>query len=254
MSRFNAALASLALGATLVLSGCIEQPPPDDPEVDLQTQSILTGMNNLGGRELTFQPDGSPSYYSRIVTQNVTTFMFDPANGTVVDFNVGDPAQVNLTAPAMVTYYGEDYGTVFVSSSGWISFGAVGNDPADLPTHFLVPQISALPIDALLAGTVTVEETATALVITFQGVPVDAQSLLEGATNSFQVIINIPDDVLVPEQIIISYLEVDTMAGGIVGLSNGQTGNLMGDDLARFLANFMESNLETTNMNTAGMS
>ncbi|MBI2423711.1 MAG: hypothetical protein HYV27_12850 [Candidatus Hydrogenedentes bacterium] len=247
-------LTAVALTALFTLSGCIPKPEVP-PVVDLQTQQILAGMNNLEGRELTFQPDESASYYSRIVEQNVTEFMFDPDLGTEIVFGVNDPFPIDLGA-ALARFYGEDYSSVFVSSNGWVSFGEAGNDPADLTTHFLVPQISALPVDGTdVDARVSFQQTAEALVVTFENAPFDAISKQEAVTNSFQIVVNIPDvPTSVPEQIIISYLTVDTMASGIVGLSNGQTGNLTGDALTRFLTDFEDSDLEETNLNTPPVS
>src|SRR5688572_24647344 len=92
------------VGAILVsalLAGC-----PPRLDVDHHTQLIEAGTNELEGKLLYFQPDGSLSFYSRQVIEGVNDFIVDPSTGEEVDFSEGDPFEVPLAPGVEILFYG----------------------------------------------------------------------------------------------------------------------------------------------------
>jgi len=198
------------------------------------TQRFLSGTD-LEFLALTFTPNEGPSFYSQ-TKSIIANFPTDVTGAAFLDFDVfGDPISAGLFGDEKVSFYGVEYDRLFISSSGWISFGKAGNNPVTVGDHFKVPQISALAVDATAPGSqVTYLQEADKLVITYENVPTAG---VPGFNNNFQI------ELFFDGTIQISYLDVDPLVSGVVGLSVGAgVGGLPPAD-------FIESDL--TDVNTS---
>lgn len=198
------------------------------------TQAFSSGID-VAGLALTYTPNGGPSFYEATKTA-ITEFPTDPSGGLVLSFDdFGDPIKAGLFGDDTVPFYGLNYDTLYIGSEGWVSFGEAGSAPTTLGAHFATPQISALPVDATLAGSmVSYLQDADKLVITYENAPSAGAPL---TSNDFQV------ELFFDGTIRLSYLNVDPAITGVLGLSAGVgQGGLAPED-------FVPSDL--TNVNTA---
>jgi len=183
---------------------------------DYFTQAFAPGQVDIDGREFTFAPNGGPSFYEASQSE-IDEFSTDPSDGRAfpLDFGAfGDPVKAGLFGDATVTYYGEEYDTLYISSDGWVSFGQPGNTPTTADDHFEVPQISGLPVDATQAGSVvSYQQDDEKLTITFENTPTKG---VLGFSNDFQI------NLWFNGWISLGFLNVDPALSGIIGLSNGQ--------------------------------
>lgn len=231
-------LAGTMLVSTL-LAGC-----PLPLAVDYHTQIITSGSNELEGKLLYFQPDGSLSFYSRQVIGGVNDFIVDPESGEEVDFEDGDPFEVPLPEGTEILFYGQLYDSMFIGSDGVISLGEPGEGNGDLTRHFRAPQVSALSVDASDGnGTVTYEILENEIVISFSNV------LVGTASTSFQLeffVSGVEDG-----ELALSYPVVGNTVATLTGLSNAQLAGANAAQVASFLEDFTPSVLIESNTGTA---
>lgn len=205
---------------------------------DYFTQEFADGLDDVAGKTFTFLPNGSLSYYG-VTQEDATEFPEDPSGGALLDFGIADPVEVKPWYGANVRLYGVPYETFYVGSGGFISFGenAAKAKAADtLADHFAAPQITGLSsVDATLAGSVVVSQTADKVVVTYEDVP----SAAKQGDNSFQI------EMFLNGQIRITYLGLDA-PDGIVGLSFGPEVGLDG-----LPADFLQSSF--AGYNTPGL-
>ena len=204
---------------------------------DYFTEDVING-GGLEGLSLTYTPNGGPSFYEATKTE-ITEFPTDVtgADTFALDFDVfGDPVRAGLFGGETVSFYGVEYDELFISSDGWISFGEAGNSPASLGAHFAVPQISGLPVDATAPGAkVSYLQDADKLVITYENAPTAGAP---GFNNNFQV------ELFFDGTVQVSYLDVDPVINGVVGLSLGIGVNNQAP------VDFLESDLTDVNTGT----
>ncbi|UCC31530.1 MAG: S8 family serine peptidase, partial [Phycisphaerales bacterium] len=114
------------------------------PEVpDYFTEEFL-GDFDLGNKTVTFQPDGSVSFY-RACTEDASAFPTDPAGGTVLSLGDDDFSTLTLSGGQTVSLYGASYDTFYVGSNGYITFVAGDQEYWEtLAWHFGLPRISGL--------------------------------------------------------------------------------------------------------------
>lgn len=201
-------------------SGTVEVSAPNGVQLvavttapEYYTESF-DGSTDLEGMTLRFTPNAGPSFYGLEVL-DAGAFPVDPAGGAVLDFDVeGDPICAGLLGEGeCVPFYEVDYDVVYVSSQGWISFGAPGNTASNLGSHFAVPQISALAVSASGGdAVVSYLKTAENLVITYENAPTQGTP---GFGNNVQV------EIRCDGIIQITYLDVDPLITGVAGLSSG---------------------------------
>lgn len=199
----------IAAAVSFSLAGC----PKSTDRTDWFTQ-VFVGGNDLDGLALNFTPDDGPNGY--IQTNSVASdFPTDPTGGLILDFEaMGDPVMAGTAGGEELPFYGELYDTLYLSSEGWISYGEEGTAPTTLGAHFSTAQISVLPVDATVEGSmVSYLQDDEKLVVTYEDVP----SAAKAGFNNFQV------ELFLNGFIRISYVEVDSSISGIVGLSFGGT-------------------------------
>lgn len=182
---------------------------------DYFTQAFAPGQVDLDGLALTFEPNGGLSFYEGTQSE-ITEFPTDPSDGRAfpLDFDAfGDPIKAGLFGGATVNFYGEEYDTLYISSAGWVSFGAPGNDPTTTDDHFENPQISGLPVDATQAGSaVSYQQDGEKLTITYEDA---ATKGVPGFGNNFQI------ELFYNGTLRMGFLDVDPAISGIIGLSGG---------------------------------
>ncbi len=186
---------------------------------DYYTEIFNDFTNNaidLDGVALQFAPDGGLSYYGIRKAEDVTEFPTDPAGALLLDFSISDPFEITLPSGWMLPFYGVGYNKLYISSNGYVAFGGPGRRPTTIGDHFASPQISALPVDAALdpeTAMVSFGLDAERAYITFENslsLPDDANGL-----NDFQI------ELFFDETIRLTYLNIDPLVTGLVGLSVG---------------------------------
>ncbi len=180
---------------------------------DYFTQEYTAGVD-LGFKSLTFTPDNSFNFFDAAMNDPVTAFLTTPAAGDNITslFAQTDPVERSTSG---ISFYGVEYDSFFVGSSGIISFGAnAENASADtLAQHFAVPQISALStMDARAGGKVSITTTSTRVAVTYENVPAVGKAAGD--------IVNVQVELFFDGTIRLTYLDV-IASSGIVGLSNG---------------------------------
>lgn len=177
---------------------------------------VVSDGGELDGLALTFTPNGGPNFYepSKSEISEFPTPIDAKAAAYPLDFAAyGDPIRAGLFGGKKISYYGEEYDTLYISSDGWISFGAPGNSPISVAEHFANAQVSGLPVDALAPGaTVSYLQDSDKLVITYQNAPTSGAP---GFNNNFQV------ELFFDGTLQVSFLDVDPAVNGVIGLSLG---------------------------------
>jgi hypothetical protein len=188
------------------------------------TQVFGNGGNDLNGLQLSFRPDASLSFYGLLKNTGLTDFPTDPSGGQILPFDdpafvdaYGDPVAVVPLGGKTVPFYGKNYDTLFVSSTGFVSFGVPGNFGIDAGMHFQEPQISALPVDATRADSmVSLLQDTEKVTVTYEDVPTKGTVPSPMTRNDFQIEMFFNGDIR------ITYPYVDPALEGVVGLSSGQ--------------------------------
>ena len=179
--------------------------------VDYFTEAFDTSANDTENQSFLFTPNGSQSFYraSRTV---VAAFPTDPAGGTALPLGDDTFNTVALTGGATVKLYGASYGTLYVGSNGYVTFGAGDSSLSSATSeHFAYKRIAALMMDLYPSTTaVTWRQLADRVAVTWQNVPVYGTS----NSNSLQI------EMFFDGRVRITILGIDA-TGGLIGLSNG---------------------------------
>jgi len=179
------------------------------------TELFTPGGNDLGNTSLIFTPDGSVDFYSACA-QEITQLPTDPTGGTPVAFTYGgndDYALVTLAGGATVSLYGVSYGTFYVGSNGYVTFGSGDVSPTEtIARHFDRPRISAWfdDLNPAAGGSVTWKDCGDWVAVTYANVP----EYGTGNSNTFQI------EMFANGTITLSYLSM-VAADGLAGLSAG---------------------------------
>jgi len=100
---------------------------------------------DIAYHQLTFTPNGSPDFYGLCV-EPAYELPVDPSGGTIFeDMTEWDYDEVTLADGKRVWIYGESYSTIYVGSSGFITF--TQGDPdgwVSLYSHFSLARVSAV--------------------------------------------------------------------------------------------------------------
>ncbi len=135
-------------------------------------------------------------------------------DSTVLSLADSDSVEVALQGAWTIPFFGGSYGSIWVGSNGFVTFGA-GDDYSDSSPSslFAFPRIAGhdADLDPPSGGTITVDEFADYVVITFA----DVVRWSTTDTVSFQVVIHSSGDIE------IHYGTFTYVSGGTVGLSNG---------------------------------
>ncbi len=184
------------------------------PEVpDFFTELFDGGDNDLDDISLIFTPNGSNDFYASCA-EEITALPTDPSGGTSVSLSDDDSVQVSLTGGAQVSLYGVNYGSFYIISNGYLTFGDVDDGYSEsFSYHFgAMPKISALmdDLNPSSGGTVSYKQLADRVAVTWQNVPEYNSS----NSNTFQVVMYFDGTIE------INYLSI-AAADGLAGLSEG---------------------------------
>jgi len=242
MKNFSGYSVVAAMLAAATLAGC--------PKEELHTQ-VLTSPNSIDGKQLYFIPSDTEkragdAFYKRVVTAtDLSELPVNPTGHDVIEFGEGaGTAEVDL-GDGGVFYYGEFYSTIVIGANGTVAFGGPGGGNATIAEHFAAPQISLLPVDASVNGTVTVGNFADSVVVTFAGITIG-----ETTDNAFQL--ELFKTRGIDGDLALSYPQVSTTAEGIVGLSDGRLAGASEEEIASFVRGFRSSNFNA-NSNTSAV-
>jgi hypothetical protein len=181
------------------------------PEVpDFFTEQFTSGFD-LDGLTIYFIPNGSNDYYAACA-EPCTVFPTDPAGGTPITLS-DDNSQLISFGGNQVYLYGTAYGSGYVGSNGYITFGGGDSDYTEtLEEHFDMPRISALfdDLSPQNGGGVSYKVLADRVAVTYDDVPEYSNT----GSNTFQI------ELFFDGMITFSYLGVSA-DDGIVGLSDG---------------------------------
>ena len=177
---------------------------------DYFTELFASG-NDTSNQSWLFTPDGSGSFYS-VLRDTASAFPTDPAGGTTLVMADDTSVQVTPAGGAQVSLYGVNYGSFYVGSNGYITFGSGDIEYEEsAAAHFSLPRVAALMDDLFpITGQVTWRQTADRVAVTWQGV-----SQYDGFdSNSFQI------ELFFDGRIRITCLAISA-TDGLIGLSQG---------------------------------
>jgi hypothetical protein len=189
---------------------CYTFTTPQTP--DYFTELFDGSDNDLANWGLQFVPNGSVDYYAGCA-ESITALPTDPAGGTPISLSDDDYEQVTLAGGATVKLYGVSYGSFYVGSNGYLTFGSGDTDTTEsLNDHFEQPRISALfdDLNPASGGSVSWKQLSDRVAVTFQNVP----EYSIGGSNTFQY------ELFFDGRITVSYLAV-SCNDGLAGLSAG---------------------------------
>ena len=182
------------------------------PEIPDFFTEEFTGDNDTDFLRLAFIPDGSAEFYSAC-NDAIAAFPTDPTGGTALTLTDDDSVELVLTGGATVSIYGTSYGSFFVGSNGYVTFGSGDTDYTEtLADHFDLPRVSALfdDLNPSTQGTVSWKQLPDRAVVTWEGVPEFSTT----NSNDLQI------ELFYNGVITINSLDV-AATDGIVGLSAG---------------------------------
>jgi uncharacterized repeat protein (TIGR03803 family) len=182
-------------------------------QVDHFTE-LFTSNNDTDNQSWLFTPDGSDSFYSVLRTAGVTTFPTDPTAGTNLTLSDDSFSEVTPGGGRVISLYGVDYPSFFVSSNGNLTFGTSDSLLSEsLENHFLRPRIAALFDDlnpATGGGRVSWLPLADRVAVTYENIPQYSGT----DSNSFQI------ELFTDGRIRITCLGI-AATDGLIGLSRG---------------------------------
>lgn len=179
---------------------------------DYFTEFFEVSGNDLDNLLLRFTPDGSPDFYEGCA-RPIMELPTSPSGGTILTLSDDESESITLSDGATVSLYGIEYGTFFVGSNGYVTFGAGDATFFESPgAHFDLPRISALfdDLDPSSGGAVSWKQLSDRVAVTWQNVP----EVGSGAGNTFQI------EMFFEGSLVISYLSI-AADDGLAGLSAG---------------------------------
>lgn len=196
---------------------------------DCYTELLAGSRLELAGRQFTFTPDGSASYYA-VCPALATNFPTDPADGTSAAFLDDGYLPVTLTGDARVSIYGHRTNVIFIGSNGYVTMDAGDDEYAEsIASHFRLRRVAALfdDLDPSVGGRISWQQLSNRVAVTFLDVP-HYDSLRR--TNRFQI------ELFFDGRLRLTYLNVPSY-DGLMGLSDGQgvPAGFAESDFARYL-------------------
>jgi hypothetical protein len=178
---------------------------------DYLTEDFDANMD-LGGTSLLFTPNGSFAHYD-LCMETIDALPISPDIGTVMPLSDNSSQLVTLADGALVNLYGVEYGSFYVGSNGYLTFGSA--DFSSTPTiasHFSKARVAALfdDLNPSGGGVVRRAQLGDRAVVTF----IDVPRYPTAGSNTFQV------EMFYDGRIRISYLGI-TDQDAIVGMSRG---------------------------------
>ncbi|MCP4504171.1 MAG: hypothetical protein GY822_29970, partial [Deltaproteobacteria bacterium] len=183
-------------------------------------ESFATDEFDLNGMDVSFTPNaGAVDGFDFSVVPN-TGFVDAAGSGTVsgtLALNDDDFVQYTFAPGFEFPFYGQNYTSMFVGSNGFITFG-IGSPFASSSRNafFSRPRIAGFDKDLdPKSGTITVDEFANRIVVTFEDVP-DYGSTT--SLQTFQMVLSADGSVL------LAYDTIALSGTAFVGVSDGDFG------------------------------
>ncbi len=176
---------------------------------------------DLAYKSLSFIPDDSLNYY-KLTIKDITAFPTKLDETYKITFSLFmNAVKLKLADDKKILFYGQSYDTLFISCFGWIEFLKAPQNTKSEPTkselerHFYSPRISLFPINNINnQGSISYAQLQNKIVINYENIPTFRNEYGE-VKNTFQI------EFYFTGKININYLNVDTNATGIIGLSYG---------------------------------
>jgi len=178
---------------------------------------------DLAYKSLSFMPDNSLNFY-KLTTNDIKDFPTKSEEQNIINFPLfKNLYKLSIADGKKVLFYGQSYDTLYISYSGWIEFQnselssktKCGKNITELERHFYSPRISMFPINNINnIGTISYVQLQNRIVISYENVPT-YQNENNEVKNTFQI------EFYFTGKININYLNVDTNATGVIGLSYG---------------------------------
>ncbi len=174
-------------------------------------------LPDISGQTITFTPDATAADgYRWSATGGVADFPVAAGSGVLTSsLTLGDDdaARWPLTEMSSFAFYGIDYNEVFISSNGMVTFGEADTTWEDLlNNHFGQPGVSGLRFDINppAGGTITVDESARSLAVTYE----DVLRYNSSQTATFQIVL------FADGSIAVTILDL-TLVDGLIGITSG---------------------------------
>lgn len=176
---------------------------------------------DLAYKSLSFIPDDSVNFY-KLTIKDITTFPAKIEETTPISYSLfTNVVKLKLTDEKKILFYGQSYDTLYISCFGWIEFqksqqeSKNGNNATALEKHFYSPRVSIFPINNINnEGSISYAQLQNRVVVNYENIPTFQNEHSE-VKNTFQI------EFFFTGKININYLNVDTNATGIIGLSYG---------------------------------
>lgn len=178
---------------------------------------------DLAYKSLSFMPDNSLNFY-KLTTNNITNFPTKSEEKNIINFSLfKNIYKLPIADGKKILFYGQSYDTLYISYTGWIEFqnselsSKTKNeeDITELERHFHSPRISIFPINNINnTGTISYAQLQNRIAISYENVPTYQNENSE-VKNTFQI------EFYFTGKININYLNIDTNATGVIGLSYG---------------------------------
>lgn len=202
--------------------------------VDTFTEVFSQGAFDLANTTLTFAPDPNVSfnYYLASVDTGITALPTDTAGANVLNDSfevISDPLNVEIRGGDEVMVYGESYGSLAISSDGYVILGDSTPEARSAFTtesHFERVGVSAFfsDLDPGTEGDVLFQQLDDRVCLTW----LEVASVGEPGTSTFQL------ELFYNGQIRLSFLNVSAYPG-IVGLSAGvEPAQFLASDLSSY--------------------
>ena len=188
-------------------SGCFEFTVPD--AIDYFAEQFSGGFD-LAYSTLRFFPIETADVFAPCA-ETATTLPVNPSGG--VSISLGDDASESVSLPFGFPFYGESWGSVYVGSNGYLTFGAPDTAYGEsISNHFGLPRISALfdDLNPSAGGAVSYRDLGNRFAISWVGVNEYGTS----NENTFQIVLHASGEIE------IGWQQID-VADAVVGLSDG---------------------------------
>ena len=188
-------------------TGCFEFTVPD--AIDYFAEQFSGGFD-LGYTMVRFVPIETADVFAPCA-ESATALPVDPTGG--VSIPLGDDGSEQVSLPFEFPFYGESWGSAYVGSNGYLTFGAPDTGYGEsFGSHFGLPRISALfdDLNPSSAGTVSYRDLGTRFAISWVGV----SEYNTSNENTFQIVLHASGEIE------IGWQQID-VTDAVVGLSDG---------------------------------
>ena len=178
-------------------------------------------LPDVAGHSIVFTRDPALGEgYDWLQTAGTTEYTVEPGSGRStreLEMRDDDSTEYSFELMGPVPFFDETYTSFFVGSNGYVSFGEGSASYAvDLEAFFEFPAISGFrrDLDPSRGGTITIDELADRVAVTFDGVPRYGASDPGSVPNDFQIVLH--EDGTIE----LHYLTLNAN-NALIGLGNG---------------------------------